>query len=52
MLMRPSEYLKSKGWKPDAPKQSPRNALWIDPVTKQAHEFIQALIVQNKRDEK
>jgi len=51
-LMKPSDYLKSHGWKPIQPHLSPRNAMWIDPVTGQKQDFITAIQIQHKRDEK
>ena len=51
-LMKPSDYLKSNGWKPTQPKLSPRKAMWIDPTDKKEYDFITAILIQGKRDEK
>lgn len=50
--MKPSDYLKSHGWKPSQPKMSPRNTMWIDPVTGKELDFITAILTQGERDEK
>lgn len=50
-MLKPSEYLKSKGWKPTNPNCPPRDSAWVDPATKVITPFIEAVLIQGKRDD-
>jgi hypothetical protein len=51
-MMKPSEYLKATGWKPIRADAKPRETGWQDPDGQGVVDFITAIRIQAKRDEK
>lgn len=51
-LPKASDYLKSKGWKPDNPNHHPRETDWRNPKVDggKPYKFINALMVQYQLD--
>jgi len=50
-MPKPSEYLKSKGWKPVDAQRIPRDTAWIDPKTNSKMSFVEAVSLQLQRDD-